>query len=39
MGTLPQIMVFSYIKNDKLSDTEIDTLRALLSKASKKGGD
>ena len=32
-------MVSSYIENDKLSDTEIDTLRALLSKRSKKGGD
>lgn len=32
-------MVSSYIENDKLSATEIDTLRALLSKGSKKGGD
>ena len=31
-------MVSSYIENDKLSETEIDTLRSLLSKKSKKGG-
>lgn len=29
-------MVSSYIENDKLSETEIDTLRSLLSKKSKK---
>lgn len=31
-------MVSAYLENDKLSDTEIDTLRSLLSKKSKKGG-
>ena len=31
-------MFSSYIENDKLSETEIDTLRSLLSKKSKKGG-
>ena len=30
-------MVSAYIENDKLSDSEIDTLRALLSRRSKKG--
>ena len=30
-------MLSAYIENDKLSETEIDTLRALLSKRSKKG--
>lgn len=32
-------MVSSYIENDKLSETEIATLRSLLSKKSKKRGD
>ena len=32
-------MLSAYIQNDKLSKTEIETLRALLSKSSKKGGD
>lgn len=32
-------MLSSYIENDKLSETEIDTLRSLLSRSSKKGGD
>ena len=32
-------MLSAYIENDKLSATEIDTLRSLLSKSSKKGGD
>lgn len=31
-------MLSAYIENDKLSETEIDTLRSLLSKKSKKGG-
>lgn len=31
-------MLSAYIENDKLSETEIDTLRSLLSKSSKKGG-
>ena len=31
-------MLSAYIQNDKLSKTEIETLRALLSKRSKKGG-
>ncbi|MDO4275778.1 MAG: BlaI/MecI/CopY family transcriptional regulator [Eubacteriales bacterium] len=31
-------MLSSYIENDRLSETEIDTLRALLSKRSEKGG-
>ena len=31
-------MVSAYIENDRLSETEIDTLRFLLSKRSKKGG-
>ncbi len=32
-------MLSAYIENDRLSETEIDTLRALLlSKSSKKGG-
>lgn len=31
-------MVSSYIENDKLSETEIATLRSLLSKKSKKRG-
>ena len=30
---------YAYIENDKLSETEIETLRSLLSKSSKKGGD
>ena len=30
-------MLSAYIENDKLSETEIDTLRSLLSKKSKKG--
>ena len=30
-------MLSAYIENDKLSATEIDTLRALLSKRTKKG--
>ena len=30
-------MLSAYIENDKLSETEIDTLRSLLSKRSKKG--
>lgn len=29
-------MVSAYIENDKLSETEIDTLRSLLSRSSKK---
>ena len=32
-------MLSSYIENDKLSETEINTLRSLLSKRSQKGGD
>lgn len=32
-------MLSTYIENDKLSEAEIDTLRTLLSKRSKKGGD
>lgn len=31
-------MMSSYIENDKLSESEIDTLRSLLSKNTKKGG-
>jgi len=31
-------MLSTYIENDKLSEAEIDTLRTLLSKRSKKGG-
>ena len=31
-------MLSAYIENDRLSETEIDTLRSLLSKRSKKGG-
>lgn len=31
-------MLSAYIENDKLSETEIDTLRSLLSKGHKKGG-
>ena len=31
-------MVSSYIENDKLSKTEIDTLRSLLTNQSEKGG-
>lgn len=31
-------MLSAYIENDKLSESEIDTLRSLLSKSSKKGG-
>ncbi|MCI8408901.1 MAG: BlaI/MecI/CopY family transcriptional regulator [Lachnospiraceae bacterium] len=31
-------MLSAYIENDKLSETEIDTLRSLLSKKNKKGG-
>lgn len=30
-------MLSAYIENDKLSETEIDTLRTLLSRRSKKG--
>ena len=30
-------MLSAYIENDRLSETEIDTLRSLLSKRSKKG--
>ncbi len=30
-------MLSAFIENDKLSETEIDTLRSLLSKSSKKG--
>lgn len=32
-------MLSAYIKNDKLSDTDINTLRSLLSEKSKKRGD
>lgn len=32
-------LISAYIENDKLSETEIETLRSLLSKSSKKGGD
>ena len=32
-------MVSAYIENDRLSETEIDTLRSLLSKNPEKGGD
>lgn len=32
-------MLSAYIENDRLSEKEIDTLRSLLSKNSKKGGD
>ena len=31
-------MVSAYVENDKLSETEIEHLRSLLSKRSKKGG-
>ena len=31
-------MLSAYIENDRLSETEIDTLRSILSKSSKKGG-
>lgn len=31
-------MVSAYIENDKLSESELDTLRTLLSQKSKKGG-
>ncbi|MDY5021468.1 MAG: BlaI/MecI/CopY family transcriptional regulator [Blautia sp.] len=31
-------MLVSYIEDDKLSETEIDTLRSLLSEKRKKGG-
>lgn len=31
-------MLSAYIENERLSQTEIDTLRSLLSKSSKKGG-
>ena len=31
-------MLASYLEDDKLSETEIDTLRSLLSKKPKKGG-
>lgn len=31
-------MLSSYLENDKLSDTEINSLRSLLSKRPKKGG-
>lgn len=31
-------MLSAYIENDKLSKTEVDTLRSLLSKGAKKGG-
>lgn len=31
-------MLSAYIENDKLSEAEIDTLRSLLPKRSKKGG-
>ena len=32
-------MLSAYIENDKLSETEIETLRSLLSKRGKNGGD
>ena len=32
-------MLSAYNENDKLSETEIETLRSLLSKRGKKGGD
>ena len=32
-------MLSAYIKNDKLTEPEIETLRSLLSKRGKKGGD
>ena len=32
-------MLSAYIENDKLSETEIDNLRSLLSKRKQKGGD
>lgn len=32
-------MLSTYIENDILSETEIDTLRSLLSQSGKKGGD
>lgn len=32
-------MLSAYIENDKLSETEIEMLRSLLSKRGKKGGD
>lgn len=32
-------MLSAYIEDDRLSETEIDSLRTLLSKHSKKGGD
>lgn len=31
-------LLSAYIENDKLSETEIDTLRSLLSKGHRKGG-
>ncbi len=32
-------MLSAYLENDKLSETEIDTLRSLLSRGSQKGDD
>lgn len=32
-------MLSAYIENDRLSNSELDTLRSLLSKKPKKGGD
>ena len=32
-------MLSAYIENDKLTEPEIETLRSLLSKRGKKGGD
>ena len=32
-------MVSSYIENDKLSKSELDTLRTLLSQKQEKGGE
>ncbi len=32
-------MVSAYLENDQLSETELDTLRSMLSKKSKKKGD
>ena len=33
-----RVFVYTPVVNDRLSETEIDTLRSLLSKRSKKGG-
>ena len=37
--TIQSLMLSAYIENDKLTEPEIETLRSLLSKRGKKGGD